>query len=101
MSTEKPLADLSIPQSYGGVPPAAPAGLAFNVAQLYTRMASLGRHASARLLDKQIVPASVDPITDIFKTMHVAAVVHSRLEATAPWGLMRGAQIEEHKHRSV
>lgn len=27
--------------------------------------------------------------------MHVAAVVHSRLEATAPWGLMRGAQIEE------
>ena len=37
----------------------------------------------------------MDPITDIFKTMHVAAVVHSRLEATAPWGLMRGAEIEE------
>jgi AraC-like DNA-binding protein len=37
----------------------------------------------------------LDPITDIFKTMHVAAVVHSRLEATAPWGLMRGAEIEE------
>ncbi len=37
----------------------------------------------------------MDPITDIFKTMHVAAVVHSRLEATAPWGLMREAQIEE------
>lgn len=33
----------------------------------------------------------MDPITDIFKTMHVAAVVHSRLEATAPWGLMRSA----------
>jgi AraC-like DNA-binding protein len=27
--------------------------------------------------------------------MHVAAVVHSRLEATAPWGLLREAQIEE------
>lgn len=37
----------------------------------------------------------MDAITDIFKTMHVAAVVHSRLEATAPWGLMRGAEIEE------
>lgn len=37
----------------------------------------------------------MDPITDIFKTMHVAAVVHSRLEATTPWGLMREAQIEE------
>jgi AraC-like DNA-binding protein len=31
----------------------------------------------------------VDPISDIFKTMHVASVVHARLEATAPWGLMR------------
>ena len=37
----------------------------------------------------------MDPITDIFKTMHVAAVVHSRLEATAPWGLARSAEIEE------
>jgi AraC-like DNA-binding protein len=34
----------------------------------------------------------VDPISDIFKTMHVASVVHSRLEATAPWGLMREAE---------
>jgi AraC-like DNA-binding protein len=34
----------------------------------------------------------LDPITDIFQTMHVAAVVHSRLEATAPWGLMREAR---------
>lgn len=33
----------------------------------------------------------MDPITDIFQTMHVHAVVHSRLEATAPWGLMRSA----------
>ncbi len=38
---------------------------------------------------------SLDPITDIFTTLHVTAVVHSRLEATAPWGLMREAQIEE------
>ena len=36
----------------------------------------------------------MDPITDIFRTMHVKAVVHSRLEATAPWGLVREAQIE-------
>jgi hypothetical protein len=35
----KPLADLSIPESYRWVPPAVPAGLPFNVAQLYTRMA--------------------------------------------------------------
>lgn len=37
----------------------------------------------------------MDPITDIFRTLHVTAVVHSRLEATAPWGLMREAHIEE------
>jgi len=35
----KPLADLSIPESYRWVPPAVPAGFAFNVAQLYMRMA--------------------------------------------------------------
>jgi len=29
----------------------------------------------------------LDPITDIMQTMHLRAVVHSRLEATAPWGL--------------
>jgi AraC-like DNA-binding protein len=34
----------------------------------------------------------VDPISDVFKTMHVASVVHSRLEATAPWGLMHAAE---------
>ena len=34
----------------------------------------------------------MDPITDLFRTMHVASVVHARLEATAPWGLMRGAE---------
>jgi len=35
----KPLADLSIPESYRWVPPAVPAGLPSNVAQLYMRMA--------------------------------------------------------------
>ena len=33
----------------------------------------------------------MDPITDIFKTMRVAGFVHSRVEATAPWGLMHQA----------
>lgn len=37
----------------------------------------------------------MDPITDIFRTLQVTAVVHSRLEATAPWGLMREEHIEE------
>jgi predicted dehydrogenase len=35
----KPLTDLSIPDGYRWVPPAVPAGLPFNVAQLYRRMA--------------------------------------------------------------
>jgi AraC-like DNA-binding protein len=34
----------------------------------------------------------LDPITDLFNTMHVASVVHARLEATAPWGLMHEAE---------
>ena len=34
----------------------------------------------------------MDPISDVFKTMHVASVVHARLEATAPWGLLREAE---------
>lgn len=33
----------------------------------------------------------MDPITDIFQTMHISGVVHSRLEASAPWGLKRQA----------
>jgi hypothetical protein len=37
--TGKPLADLWIPESYRCVTPAVPAGLPFNVAQLYMRMA--------------------------------------------------------------
>ena len=35
----------------------------------------------------------MDPITDVFQTMHVAGVVHARLEATAPWGLAREAEV--------
>jgi AraC-like DNA-binding protein len=31
----------------------------------------------------------MDPISDLFNTMHITSVVHARLEATAPWGLMR------------
>src|ERR1700693_6431452 len=36
----KPLADLSIPERYRWVPPTVPAGVPFNVAQLYMRMAA-------------------------------------------------------------
>jgi AraC-like DNA-binding protein len=39
--------------------------------------------------------ATVDPITDIFRTMHVTAFGQHRLEATAPWGLIRGKESEE------
>ncbi|HEY6849105.1 MAG TPA: hypothetical protein VI320_23260 [Terracidiphilus sp.] len=35
----KALADLSVPESYRWVPPTVPAGLPFNVAQLYMRTA--------------------------------------------------------------
>ena len=37
----------------------------------------------------------MDPITDLFQTMRVAGVVHARLEATAPWGLKRDANLAE------
>ena len=37
----------------------------------------------------------MDPITDIFRTMHVTAFGQHRLEATAPWGLVGEDQIEE------
>jgi AraC-like DNA-binding protein len=39
--------------------------------------------------------AELDPITDIFKTMHVTAFGQHRLEATAPWGFIREKQTEE------
>jgi AraC-like DNA-binding protein len=37
----------------------------------------------------------LDPITDIFKTMHVTAFGQHRLEATAPWGLIQEGRPEE------
>jgi len=37
----------------------------------------------------------LDPITDIFRTMHVTAFGQHRLEATAPWGLTGGGQTED------
>ena len=37
----------------------------------------------------------LDPITDIFRTMHVTAFCHHRLEATAPWGLIQEKRTEE------
>ena len=37
----------------------------------------------------------MDPITDIFRTMHVTAFGQHRLEATAPWGLIQEKQAEE------
>jgi hypothetical protein len=39
--------------------------------------------------------AKLDPITDIFKTMHVTAFGQHRLEATAPWGVKQEKQAEE------
>ena len=37
----------------------------------------------------------MDPITDLFQTLRVEGVVHARLEATAPWGLKREANVAE------
>ncbi len=37
----------------------------------------------------------MDPITDIFRTMHVTAFGHHRLEATAPWCLIQDKQSGE------
>ncbi|MBN9661389.1 MAG: AraC family transcriptional regulator [Acidobacteria bacterium] len=39
--------------------------------------------------------AKLDPITDIFRTMHVTAFGLHRLEATAPWGLEQDKLTEE------
>jgi AraC-like DNA-binding protein len=43
----------------------------------------------------QIGSATLDPITDIFRTLHVTAFGQHRLEATAPWGLIQDGQTEE------
>ena len=37
----------------------------------------------------------VDPISDIFRTMHITAFGQHRLEATAPWGLIQEKEAEE------
>jgi AraC-like DNA-binding protein len=37
----------------------------------------------------------LDPITDIFRTMHVTAFGQHRLEVTAPWGLVQERESEE------
>ena len=39
--------------------------------------------------------ATLDPITDIFSTLHVTAFGQHRLEATAPWGFIREGQADE------
>jgi AraC-like DNA-binding protein len=39
--------------------------------------------------------AALDPITDIFRTMHVTAFGQHRLEATAPWGLIQENKTKE------
>src|SRR5579862_8156667 len=44
---------------------------------------------------REQMEAQLDPITDIFRTMHVTAFGQHRLEATAPWGLMQEKQTEE------
>ena len=38
---------------------------------------------------------TLDPVTDIFRTMHVTAFGQHRLEATAPWGLRQENQNEQ------
>ncbi len=43
----------------------------------------------------------MDPITDIFKTLHVTAFGQHRLEATAPWGLTQDGQTKEKVTSSV
>lgn len=39
----------------------------------------------------------MDPISDIFRTMHITAFGQHRLEATAPWGLRGGGEETEEK----
>jgi hypothetical protein len=44
-------------------------------------------HTTCLIVQKSGI--EMDPISDIFKTMRITGVVHARLEATAPWGLLR------------
>src|ERR1700751_2108751 len=43
----------------------------------------------------------MDPISDIFATMQIRAVVHARLEATAPWGLMHAPAEADEKAKHL
>jgi AraC-like DNA-binding protein len=43
----------------------------------------------------------LDPITDLFQTMQIVGVVHARLEATAPWGLKREADVAEETSKAM
>ena len=43
----------------------------------------------------------MDPITDVFRTLHVTAFGQHRLEATAPWGLKGGGAETEGKASNV
>ena len=40
---------------------------------------------------------TLDPISDVFRTLHVTAFGQHRLEATAPWGLKGGGHENEGK----
>src|ERR1700688_3628568 len=53
---------------------------------------AMDEHCSGVLIFSLFVQkeeAQLDPITDIFRTMHVTAFGQHRLEATAPWGLIQ------------
>ena len=43
----------------------------------------------------------MDPITDLFQTMQIVGVVQGRLEATAPWGLKREADVSDEALRDM
>jgi AraC-like DNA-binding protein len=44
---------------------------------------------------REQMEAQLDPISDIFRTMHVTAFGQHRLEATAPWGVKQEKQAKE------
>jgi AraC-like DNA-binding protein len=54
-----------------------------------------GTVARERCGFQERMESKLDPITDIFRTMHVTAFGLHRLEATAPWGVKQENQAEE------
>jgi AraC-like DNA-binding protein len=42
----------------------------------------------------------LDPIADLFETMHVTGFVQARLEVTAPWGFRKGADAGNGSHET-